>query len=199
MFYPLITQYGLSALSYLPSSLLRYSFAGTEWEEVSSQPKNLIGRMLEVEPEDRPTIGECLRHEFFQSHSRRNSLASGSSLAAPQDPGLMALRRSLARRRWRVVIIQLRFLARLQRIKVTAESVCLALASEQPYSHKSVRRVVDGAAFRIYGHWVKRGGSEQNRAAMFQTRPKADILRQKMEAEAALSRTSLPLQGVGGS
>ena len=199
MFYLLITRYALSSLSNFHSSLLRYSFAGTEWAEVSPPPKNLIGRMLEVEPEDRPTIGECLRHEFFQSHSRRNSLASGSSLATLQDSGLMALRSRLARRRWRVVIIQLRFLARLQRIKVTAESVCLALASEEPYSQKAVRRVVDGAAFRIYGHWVKRGGSEQNRAAMFQTRPKTDVLRLKMEEAAALSRASLPLQGVGGS
>ena len=181
------------------SPLSRYSFAGTEWAAISPPPKHLIGRMLEVEPDSRPTIGECLRHEFFQSLSRRNSLSSGSSPAATMDPGLLALRSCLARRRWRLAIIQLRFLARLLRIRETQEPVSLAVALEQPYSLKVVRRAVDGAAFRMYGHWVKRGGEGQNRAAMFQTEPKTDVLRQKMKEEAALSRASLPLQGVGGS
>lgn len=36
-----------------------------------------------------------------------------------------------------------------------------------------MRRLIDGAAFRIYGHWVKKNDG-QNRAAMFEHTPKMD-------------------------
>lgn len=42
--------------------------------------------------------------------------------------------------------------------------------SPSPYENRYVRKLVDACAFRMYGHWVKRG-EQQNRAALFETNP----------------------------
>ena len=39
--------------------------------------------------------------------------------------------------------------------------------------YRNVRKLIDGAAFHIYGHWVKKNDG-QNRAAMFEHSPKKD-------------------------
>lgn len=44
-----------------------------------------------------------------------------------------------------------------------------------PYGVKGIRKLIDACAFRIYGHWVKKG-ERQNRAALFQNQPKALLL-----------------------
>ncbi|XP_067834328.1 phosphorylase b kinase gamma catalytic chain, skeletal muscle/heart isoform-like isoform X2 [Heptranchias perlo] len=41
-----------------------------------------------------------------------------------------------------------------------------------PYAIKGIRKVIDGCAFKVYGHWVKKG-LQQNRAALFENSPKA--------------------------
>lgn len=35
-------------------------------------------------------------------------------------------------------------------------------------------QVIDGCAFRVYGHWVKKGEG-QNRAALFENTPKTEL------------------------
>lgn len=35
-------------------------------------------------------------------------------------------------------------------------------------------QVIDGCAFRVYGHWVKKG-EEQNRAALFENSEKTEL------------------------
>lgn len=47
--------------------------------------------------------------------------------------------------------------------------------SRDPYSLRGVRKLIDGCAFRIYGHWVKKG-EQQNRAALFQNTAKIMLL-----------------------
>ena len=42
-----------------------YSFAKAEWEEVSETAKQMITRMLVIEPEQRATAAELLQHEWF--------------------------------------------------------------------------------------------------------------------------------------
>ncbi len=49
------------------------------------------------------------------------------------------------------------------------------LLSRDPYSIRGVRKLIDGCAFRIYGHWVKKG-EQQNRAALFQNTAKVLLL-----------------------
>jgi len=48
-----------------------------------------------------------------------------------------------------------------------------SMASCDPYAVKSLRRVIDSAAFRIYGHWVQKS-ADQNRAALFENTSRAD-------------------------
>ena len=47
------------------------------------------------------------------------------------------------------------------------------LVRENPYATRLLRKAIDTAAFKIYGHWVKRG-ENQNRAALFENAPKCD-------------------------
>ena len=50
-----------------------------------------------------------------------------------------------------------------------------------PYKYKTYRRLIDTSAFNIYGHWVKKG-EQQNRAALFETEPKRDLIQQQLVA-----------------
>ena len=47
--------------------------------------------------------------------------------------------------------------------------------ARDPYSLRGVRKLIDGCAFRIYGHWVKKG-EQQNRAALFQNTSKIMLM-----------------------
>ncbi|KAG8122828.1 hypothetical protein E2320_018242 [Naja naja] len=51
-----------------------------------------------------------------------------------------------------------------------------------PYGLKPVRKLIDACAFRIYGHWVKKGEA-QNRAALFENTPKAILFSLAAEEE----------------
>lgn len=163
-----------------------FSFTSSEWKDITRTPKDLITRMLTVTPEERLTISQCLDHDFFRSRSRRSSFLPSPSIlsrADSVDSCPFPVSRFDARKTFRLAILRVKFLVRLRRIKQTPEPVSLVSASQQPYSMKIFRRVIDGAAFRIYGHWVKRGEG-QNRAAMFELRPKQELVRKRrLEAE----------------
>lgn len=69
------------------------------------------------------------------------------------------------------VLASVRIYLQYHRVKpVTREMVM-----RDPYSLRPLRRLIDAHAFRIYGHWVKKG-QEQNRAALFENIPKAMLL-----------------------
>ena len=101
-------------------------------------------KMLLVEPEQRFSVTQCLNHEFFRAVARRDSVKEEGEKFNP-------------RKTFRLAIIMVRFLVRLQRLKATPEPLSLRTASSSPYSMRMFRKVIDGAAFRVYGHWVKRG------------------------------------------
>lgn len=63
---------------------------------------------------------------------------------------------------------------RLHNLHLNPPPIDLEQTRRDPYSIKSFRRLIDAAAFKIYGHWVKRG-ENQNRAALFENTPKRDI------------------------
>ena len=75
------------------------------------------------------------------------------------------------RRRWRLVIRAVQFLVRLRTLKESPEKPSLKLAATSPYKMRVFRKVLDSAAFKVYGHWVKKIPC-QNRAAMFELAPK---------------------------
>ena len=58
----------------------------------------------------------------------------------------------------------------LEKSRKTTKTITLDSIGQIPYENRFVRSLIDGCAFRIYGHWVKRG-EEQNRAALFENGP----------------------------
>jgi len=136
----------------------RFSFSSPDWKDITEPPKDLINLLLVVEPNTRITIQQALKHTFFQ-------VSCSSESERP---------RFNARKCFKLTIIRVRFLVRLQRIKLTPEPLSLQRASINPYSMRMFRKVIDGGAFQVYGHWVKRGEG-QNRAAMFEQQPKTDL------------------------
>ena len=55
-----------------------------------------------------------------------------------------------------------------------ANDANLMRIQSNPYAMKLFRKEIDKGAFRIYGHWVKKG-ENQNRAALFENNVKRDI------------------------
>ena len=149
----------------------RFSFTSTEWRDVTTAPKDLISCILVVDPHLRLTVEQCLKHEFFRAVGRRDSETEAAEPFQSQ-------------RMFRKAVILVRFLIRLQRLKLTPQPLSLRTASVDPYRIKTFRKVIDGAAFKIYGHWVKKNDG-QNRAAMFEHSPKIDVKRARAAEEAA--------------
>lgn len=56
-----------------------------------------------------------------------------------------------------------------------AKPVTKEVIQRDPYAFKPIRKLIDACAFKIYGHWVKKGQT-QNRAALFENTPKAILL-----------------------
>ena len=63
---------------------------------------------------------------------------------------------------------------RIQFISTHPSPVSMETAKTTPYAQKNFRKFIDTGAFRIYGHWVKKG-ENQNRAALFENGPKKDV------------------------
>ncbi|XP_078064481.1 phosphorylase b kinase gamma catalytic chain, skeletal muscle/heart isoform-like [Mustelus asterias] len=133
----------------------KYHMTSNEWDDRSDTVKELIARMLTVDPVRRITAEEALNHPFFQSYT-------------PEVRHFSPLRK------FRVAVwaarVCIRVLQNYRRVKLVTKEGLIA----EPYAMKAVRRLIDGCAFRIYGHWVKKGLT-QNRAALFENIPKAHM------------------------
>jgi phosphorylase kinase gamma subunit len=140
--------------------------------------------LLVVDPKQRISIQEALAHPFFHTmqlwdqdigplkrslrkNSRRFSRISELALKLQQ-------RKFHARQKFQWAILVVRAMVRLQRLKYTPEPLSLDTARTDPYRIKLLRKIVDGCAFRVYGHWVKKGEG-QNRAALFENMPKTEL------------------------
>lgn len=133
----------------------KYSFSSPEWTDISESPKDLIRKLLVVDPKQRISIEEALNHEFFQSVKLQTSKFN-------------------ARRKFKLAILFVRAMVRIQRLRFTPEPMSVDTARTDPYRIKLLRKIVDGCAFRVYGHWVKKGEG-QNRAALFENTAKTDL------------------------
>ncbi|XP_063388479.1 phosphorylase b kinase gamma catalytic chain, liver/testis isoform isoform X3 [Cydia fagiglandana] len=134
----------------------KYSFTSPEWADISDDPKDLIRRLLVVEPSQRLPIEDALSHPFFNTVAKKQG---SFNARAKLRMGLMAVRAAI----------------RLKRLPHTAaRAVSLHAALGDPYTMRALRKVIDGCAFRVYGHWVKKGEG-QNRAALFENMPKTEL------------------------
>ncbi|KAL0266607.1 UNVERIFIED_CONTAM: hypothetical protein PYX00_009104 [Menopon gallinae] len=133
----------------------KYSFSSPEWADISEPPKDLIRKLLVVDPKKRITVKEAMNHQFFKVLDLKKS-------------------RLNFRKKLKCAFLCVRALVRLRMIHLTPEPLSLETAIFDPYHIKALRKVIDGCAFRVYGHWVKKG-EEQNRAALFENFPKIEL------------------------
>ncbi|XP_064612720.1 phosphorylase b kinase gamma catalytic chain, skeletal muscle/heart isoform-like isoform X2 [Liolophura sinensis] len=131
-----------------------YRFGSPEWDDVSVLAKDLISNFLKVDPRQRLTAKEALAHPFF----RREAVIK---------------KKFDAKRKFRVGILSVRFFLRLRHYYLHPPPISVETVTHNPYVVKNIRKVIDGCAFRIYGHWVKKGDN-QNRAALFEHLLKVD-------------------------
>nr|XP_044987108.1 phosphorylase b kinase gamma catalytic chain, liver/testis isoform isoform X2 [Jaculus jaculus] len=130
----------------------QYQFSSPEWDDRSNTVKDLITRLLQVNPEERLTAQQALQHPFFER-------CEGS------QPWNLT-----PRQRFRVAVWTILAAGRValstHRLRPLTKNALL----RDPYALRPIRRLIDNCAFRLYGHWVKKG-EQQNRAALFQHRP----------------------------
>uniref|UniRef100_A0A0D9R0L0 Phosphorylase kinase catalytic subunit gamma 2 n=1 Tax=Chlorocebus sabaeus TaxID=60711 RepID=A0A0D9R0L0_CHLSB len=130
----------------------QYQFSSPEWDDRSSTVKDLISRLLQVDPDARLTAEQALQHPFFERCE-----GSQSWNLTPRQRFRVAV--------WTVLAAG-RVALSTHRVRPLTKNALL----RDPYALRSVRRLIDNCAFRLYGHWVKKG-EQQNRAALFQHRP----------------------------
>lgn len=133
----------------------KYSFTSPEWADISEDPKDLIRKCLVVDPAKRITVTEALKHPFFNTVLRKQSQFN-------------------ARKKFQFAILCVRAMVRIKRLRYTPEPLRAEDALRDPYRIKVLRKVIDGCAFRVYGHWVKKGEG-QNRAALFENTPRCEV------------------------
>lgn len=135
----------------------RYQFSSPEWDDRSDTVKDLISRLLVLDPTIRLTAEQALAHPFFRQYQK-------------EDVRLFSPRKT-----FRVLILSVLACIRMQCRYYRARPLTKELLARDPYSLRGVRKLIDGCAFRIYGHWVKKG-EQQNRAALFQNTSKIILL-----------------------
>ncbi len=179
----------------------RYSFPSPDWDAVTDEAKDLISQFLVVEPEKRITAAGALKHPVFKaprcSLGRQMSLNAAlmhkqllqqQGVADNDDEPVQIMISSeeaakadmmqeppfKARHVFRIGLTCVRFLIRLRRLRITPEPLSLQQTRVNPYSMRAFRKVIDGGAFNIYSHWVKKGEG-QNRAALFEHFPRREM------------------------
>ncbi|XP_050667258.1 phosphorylase b kinase gamma catalytic chain, skeletal muscle/heart isoform isoform X1 [Leptidea sinapis] len=162
----------------------KYSFTSPEWVDISEDPKDLIRRFLVVDPMERIKISDALGHPFFHTKlwdqdvtPLKKSLSTTSRRMSRIDQIALAIKSSgfNARAKLRLALITVRAAVRLRHLPHTAaRAIPLYDALGDPYTLRVLRKVIDGCAFRVYGHWVKKGEG-QNRAALFENTPKTEL------------------------
>ncbi|KAL3228137.1 hypothetical protein MRX96_004052 [Rhipicephalus microplus] len=144
----------------------KYEFCSPEWDDITEAPKDLISKLLVVDPKKRLTAAQALDHCFFKA------------VVAIQK------RAFNARKTFQFGILCVRALVRIRRLRYTPEPLSLNIARTNPYRIKTLRKVIDGCAFRVYCHWVKKG-EMQNRAALFENHPKIELRQMYEETQVA--------------
>uniref|UniRef100_A0A672ZI11 phosphorylase kinase n=1 Tax=Sphaeramia orbicularis TaxID=375764 RepID=A0A672ZI11_9TELE len=135
----------------------KYDFSSPEWEDRSDTVKDLISRMLVVDPKQRYTATDVLNHPFFSQYV------------------VDEVRQFSPYRRFKVICMTVLATMRIYCNYRRAKPVTKEVIKSDPYAVKPIRKLIDACAFKIYGHWVKKGQT-QNRAALFENTPKAILL-----------------------
>lgn len=138
----------------------RYSFSQQDWDDISDDSKDLIKNLLVVDPGTRFTAQDALNSRFFTKE-------------------IIPTRSFYPKRKFKVFVYTIIAINRIKLLKVNSQMQIDDGLDINPYKNKTYRRLIDTSAFHIYGHWVKKG-EQQNRAALFETEPKRDLIQQQL-------------------
>uniref|UniRef100_A0A8B9JS68 phosphorylase kinase n=1 Tax=Astyanax mexicanus TaxID=7994 RepID=A0A8B9JS68_ASTMX len=148
----------------------KYDFSSPEWDDRSETVKDLISRLLVVDPQSRYTATEALNHPFFQQYE------------------VTEVRHFSPYRKFKVICLTVLASMRIYCNYRRAKPVTKEVIRSDPYAIKPLRKMIDACAFKIYGHWVKKGQT-QNRAALFENTPKFILLSLAAEENEMAPRT----------
>ncbi|CAF2368887.1 unnamed protein product [Rotaria sp. Silwood2] len=143
----------------------QYTMTGSEWDDVSETAKDLIRHLLVINPAERYTAAQALQHPFFISErTRRKDFMPKRTLKAH--------------------IILVWSIYRLRTLHYKPQPIRGKDLLENPYRFKSYRKMIDSTAFLLYGHWIKKDEHRnQNRATLFQTEEKFDLVRHEQRSQ----------------
>ncbi|XP_013099884.1 phosphorylase b kinase gamma catalytic chain, skeletal muscle/heart isoform isoform X1 [Stomoxys calcitrans] len=124
-----------------------------------------------------PLSQQHMQHQTSAYHHQISSQLPNYPSTHPEffyTPQLRKQSRFNARKKFQFAILVIRAVIRIRRLRYTAEPLHVEEAIRDPYRVKVLRKVIDGCAFRVYGHWVKKGEG-QNRAALFENTPRTEL------------------------
>ena len=146
----------------------KYSLSGSDWNGISGTAKDLVSKMLTLDPSHRITASGALEHSWFNENleveKTQLSVFNSFEKIENEKNGLIEKRKNGLRR----------FQAAVRAVMALKYWTSLTLSFENalktPYSTRKLRVLIDSSAFRVYGHWVKRAdtAANQDRAALFQ-------------------------------
>ncbi|KAH8276004.1 hypothetical protein KR018_007082 [Drosophila ironensis] len=140
------------------------------------QQQQLLHQQLNSQQQQQqltPPLQLQLHMQMQETVQQAGESAGGKQLFyAPQS--LRKQSRFNARKKFQFAILVIRAVIRIRRLRYTAEPLHVEEAIRDPYRVKVLRKVIDGCAFRVYGHWVKKGEG-QNRAALFENTPRTEL------------------------
>lgn len=143
-----------------------------------------ISRLLVLDPAARLTSEQALSHPFFRLYQkekvrlfspRKTFRVSHSIEFKLYKRLILSILTCCALPPPQVLIISVRACIRMYSCYRRTRPLTREVLARDPYSLRCVRKLIDGCAFRIYGHWVKKG-EQQNRAALFQNTAKIMLL-----------------------
>uniref|UniRef100_A0A6G3MHF6 Phosphorylase b kinase gamma catalytic chain, skeletal muscle/heart isoform (Trinotate prediction) n=1 Tax=Henneguya salminicola TaxID=69463 RepID=A0A6G3MHF6_HENSL len=137
----------------------KYSFEGPEWRNISDKAKDFISKLLVVIPQERLTVLGALSHSWFETITADEAVFYKPRIS------------------FKVLALSIMVLKNLYDLNQERGKLLTGdMVIKNPYMFSKVRKIVDTCAFAIYGHWVKRSNNpNQNRAAIYENKPKADL------------------------
>ncbi|VDM22610.1 unnamed protein product [Hydatigera taeniaeformis] len=139
--------------------------------------------MLIVDSAARIKPIDALAHEFFQTiaapvttkfHGRRKFKVSFTvSKGSPTLPLTFVLILFVSFLSPQSAYRAILFIRILKDLKACGTTLSLYKLTTDPYSNKRLRKLIDALAFDVYSHWIKRG-DEQNRAALYENKPRCE-------------------------
>ncbi|CAI5444593.1 unnamed protein product [Caenorhabditis angaria] len=153
----------------------KYEFRSEQWENITTEAKNLISNLLVVEATKRFTAKQCLQHEWMNP-------------AQIPIVEVVTVKDDKAKKRFKQAIIWVRFFIRLAKYKYLKTVVDRDVLRKRPFRDRDIRHEAEASMFSVYGHWVNRG-FYYSRDMLFANKPRPKMA--KFDAKSPTTSSSL--------